>query len=303
MTQLSRIASTRVCLLAGAAFLVTTGLFAGAATAQDAAAEAENPVVAIINGEEVTQIDLQLAAQDLRATLAQVPPDEQFLALVNGIIDIRLMARAAEKEGLAEDEGAARRLQFVRDRALRAEYLRAHVFDSITDEAVQAKYDAEVAAFVPEDEVKASHILVEDEQAAKDIIAELDAGGDFAAIAREKSIDVGSGANGGDLGFFVKSRMVEPFAVAAFALEPGAYTKEPVQSEFGYHIILSVDKRQTTPPTLAQRSNALREEVARDLFIAEIDKLRKDAKIELIPPPGSESAEEAPADAPAEDAQ
>lgn len=297
MTQLSRIASARVRLLAGAAFFISAGLFAGSVTAQDAAAPVDNPVVAIVNGEEITQLDLQMAAQDLGATLARVPAEEQFIALVNGIIDVRLMARAAEAEKIDEDPDAVRRLQFVRDRALRAEYLRAHVFEAVTDDAVKAKYDEEVASFVPQEEVKASHILVEDEQAAKDIIAQLDAGGDFAAIAKEKSIDVGSGANGGDLGFFNKERMVKPFADAAFAMETGAYSKEPVQSDFGYHVILLTDKRMSTPPALEQRENALREEVARDLFMAEIEKLRKDATIELVPLPGSEDeapAEEAP---------
>jgi len=299
MSQVSRTAFSRARLAAGAALVVMASVAINGANAQDAATQPENPVVAIVNGQEITQLDLQLAAQDFRDTLAQLPPSEQLMGLVNGIIDIRLMARAAEAEKIEDQQEAARRIAFVRDRALRAEYLRVHVFDAITEEAVKAKYDAEVAGFKPQEQVQASHILVQTEEEAKAIIADLDNGGDFAAIAKEKSVDLGSGANGGDLGFFTHERMVKPFADAAFALEPGTYTKTPVKSDFGFHVILSVAKSMTTPPTFEQRVNALREEVARDLFMAEIEKLRKDAKIELIPPPGSEApAGEAPAEAP-----
>lgn len=299
MSQLSRTAFSRARLAAGAALVIVTGVAIHGATAQDAAAPAENPVVATVNGEEITQMDLQMAAQDFRETLMQLPQSEQLMGLVNGIIDIRLMARAAEEEKLQDDAEAARRLKFVRDRALRAEYLRVHVFDAITEEAVKAKYDAEVAAFTPQEQVQASHILVATEDEAKAIIAELDNGGDFAAIAKEKSIDLGSGANGGDLGFFTREKMVKPFADAAFTQEPGTYTKTPVKSDFGYHVILVVAKSMTTPPTLEQRAPELREQVARDLFLAEIEKLRKDAKIELVPPPGAEApAGDAPAEAP-----
>jgi peptidyl-prolyl cis-trans isomerase C len=286
---------------AGAAIALVAAVAISTAIAQDQAAAPENPTVATVNGEDITQMDLQMAAQDFRETLMQLPASEQLMGLVNGIIDIKLMARAAEKEDLAKDADATRRLQFVRDRALRAEYLRVHVFDAITDEAVKAKYDAEVAKFVPVEEVKASHILVASEDEAKAIIAELDGGADFAKIAKEKSVDLGSGANGGDLGFFTAEKMVKPFADAAFALEPGTYTKTPVKSDFGYHVILLVEKRMSVPPTLEQRTNAIREEVARDLFLAEVEKLRKDAKIELVPPPADAAAPdaEAPAAAPA----
>jgi peptidyl-prolyl cis-trans isomerase C len=284
--------------LRAAAALACAVAIPGIAGAQDAPA---NPVVATVNGEAITEADLSLAVQDFRETLSQVPPEQRLNALINGIIDIKLMARAAEAAGLDKGEEAARRLAFVRERALRSEYLRSKVFDAITEDAIKARYDAEAAAFVPVEEIRASHILVQTEDEAKAIIAELDAGGDFAAIAKAKSIDLGSGANGGDLDYFQRGRMVKPFEDAAFALEVGTYTKTAVKSDFGWHIIKVVDKRQSSPPTIEQRSNALRDQIARELFLAAVDALRKDAKIEIVEqPPAADAAP--PADAPPADA-
>jgi peptidyl-prolyl cis-trans isomerase C len=258
-------------------------------------AQEESPVVATVNGEPITEADLALAAQDFEQTLMQLPPEQRMAALINGIIDIRLMARAASAEGLDKQPDAARRLGFIADRALRAEYLRAHVFDSVSDEEVKALYDKQVAAFEPAEEIRASHILVETEEKAKELIAELDSGADFAELAKANSTDAGSGANGGDLDFFGRGRMVPVFEEAAFALEPGTYTKTPVQSEFGWHIILVTDKRMSSPPTLEQLTPTLREEAAKQKFIAALDRLRAEATIEIVAP-------EAPAEPPAPDA-
>jgi peptidyl-prolyl cis-trans isomerase C len=263
--------------------------------AQDASS---SPVVATVNGEAITEADLELAAQDFRDTLAQLPPDQRIMALVNGIIDIRLMARAAEAAGLDDNEAAAHRLAFVRDRALRAEYLRANVFEAVSEEAVQALYNERVADFVPAEQVRASHILVETEEEAKALIAELDGGAEFAQLARDNSLDLGSGAGGGDLDFFGRGAMVPPFEEAAFALEPGAYTATPVQSDFGWHIILVVEKGMSSPPTLESLLPELRDQAARALFLAEIDKLRADAEIAFVgaePEPEADDDADAPA--------
>jgi peptidyl-prolyl cis-trans isomerase C len=273
------------------------------ASVQQLAAEEESPVVAIVNGETITEADLALAAQDFRETLAQLPPEQRLMGLINGLIDIRLMARAAETQGLDKDEAAARRLSFIHDRALRSEYLKVNVLEAITEDAVKKLYDEQLAAFTPEEEVRASHILVETEDEAKAIIAKLDGGADFAQLAKDSSLDLGSGANGGDLDFFGRGRMVPPFEAAAFTLEPGTYTKTPVKSDFGWHVILVVEKRMSTPPTIEAMQDALREEVARQLFVAALDKLRSEAKIEIVAPEDEAPATEAPAsDAPADPA-
>lgn len=268
--------------------------FAPPALAQDA-----NVVVATVDGVPITEADLALAAQDFRDTLSQLPPEQRMMGLINGLIDIRLMARAAEAAGLDKDPAAMNRLAFIRDRALRSEFLRARVFGEVTDDAVQKAYDEYTGAFVPQEQVRASHILVETEDEAKAIIAELDGGADFAEIAKVKSLDLGSGANGGDLDFLSRGQTVPSFDAAVFALEPGTYTKTPVQSQYGWHVILLAEKRMSQPEALDAMRDSLRDQLAEKLFIAELDKLRTAAKIEIVtpePPAADAPATNAPAE-------
>ena len=113
-------------------------------------------------------------------------------------------------------------------------------------------YDGHIAELGAQEETSARHILVKEEEEAKAIIAALAEGGDFVALAKEKSTGP-TGPNGGDLGYFQKEQMVKPFADAAFALEPGAFTKEPVKTQFGWHVILAEDRRADTPAKPGRR--------------------------------------------------
>jgi peptidyl-prolyl cis-trans isomerase C len=274
-------------------------MIAFSSSAALAQAVTADTVAATVNGKAITEGDLAIAAQNFRDELAQIPPQGRRRAVLEVLIDIELMARAAEASGLDQDEAVAHRLQMVRDRALRAEYLRAKVFEAVTDEAVQQRFDEMLADFVPGDEISASHILVASEEEANAVIADLDAGGDFAAVAKEKSLDPGSAANGGSLGFFARDQMVKPFEDAAFALEVGSYTKEPVQSDFGWHVIRLDEKRKQPPPTLADESDAIREALARELFAAEVDRVRAAATIDIVEPE-TPAVAAPPADRPAQ---
>jgi peptidyl-prolyl cis-trans isomerase C len=247
---------------------------------------AETPV-AIVDGVPITAEDLAIAAQDFGEQLAQLPPERQTSALIDAIIDIRLLAKAAEVAAMDKEALVARRLEFVRNRTLRNEYLKAKVFQAVTDEAVKKRYDEEVAKFVPGDELHLLHILVKTEDEGKAIIADLDKGGDFAAIAKEKSTDPGSGPKGGDLGFIKKGQTVKPFEDAAFALDAGTYSKAPVKSDFGWHVIKLEEKRKEPPPALEAETPRLRQEMVSALFKSEIEKLRAAAKIEIVPPPAA----------------
>jgi peptidyl-prolyl cis-trans isomerase C len=288
-------------------------LVAGPALAEDAAPAAapaapaaapapapdKNAVVARINGEAITQQDIALALQDFRDTLQQLAPADRLPALVNGYIDIRLMARAAEADGLDKQSDTAHYLAYTRDRALRTVYLTEKVFGTVDEAAIKKRYDEETAKFVPEDEVHAEHILVDKEEDAKAIIAELDKGGDFAAIAKEKSTDTGSGQAGGDLGFFTKDKMVPEFANAAFALNVGEYTKTPVKSQFGYHVIKVLEKRKSAPPSFDDQKDDLARQLGRETILAIIDALHASAKIEMVPAPGAAATPPADATTPA----
>jgi peptidyl-prolyl cis-trans isomerase C len=255
---------------------------------------ATDRVVAIVDGEKITERDLAAAEPDLSQALQQFPADARMEALLKGVIDIHLMANAAKTAGLEKDPEMVATLAYVQAKALRNAYLSSKLDAVVTEAAIKARYDQEVAKFVAEDEVHAVHILVNSEDEAKAIIAQLDQGGDFAAIAKEKSTDPGSGQAGGDLGWFGKGQMVKPFEDAAFALEVGQYTKTPVKSDFGWHVIKVLEKRKSAPPTLDERREDITRQLSREAILAEIDALHAKAKIEIVPDP---NAPKPPADA------
>lgn len=251
-----------------------------AAFAVTGAVAQDDAVVATINGDQVTESDLAIAIADLEQQFAQLPEDQRRAAALAAIIEIRLMSKAAEDKGFGDDADFKRRMELLRQRALHSSYIEKEIASSVTDEAVRARYDKEVAATPPTSEVRARHILVATEEEAKAIIAELDAGGDFEAIAKEKSSD-GAAAQGGDLGYFGPGRMVPEFEKAAFALEVGQYTKEPVQSQFGFHVIKVEDKRVQQPPAFEQVEAQFRSIVLREKYFEAVESLRNGADIEI----------------------
>ena len=186
--------------------------------AEDAAAD---PVIAKVGALEIHESELKLAIAGLDPQLANLPDEQKRVAALSSIIDVKLLASDAGKEGLQDTPDFKQRLAFLTDRELHNAYFKKHVVDAVTPEEVKARYDKEVAAIEPEDEIRARHILVKTEEEAKAIIKDLDAGKDFVEIAKEKSTDPNK-SEGGDLGYFGKGRMVPEFETAAFALEKGA---------------------------------------------------------------------------------
>lgn len=299
----SRLSSRRVALRGPALALLALLAAAGTASADDAApapapaadaaaapapaapaAAALDPkaVVATINGQPITEADLALAEQDFSEELSKVPADQRRRSVLDVLIDLKLMANAATAAGLDKSDEFQRRVDLLRERALRNEFFRAEIDEKITDAAVKARYDAEIAKVTPQEEIQAAHILVQTEDEAKAIIKQLDAGGDFAAIAKEKSQDPGSAKMGGQLGYFTQGKMVPEFEKAAFALEVGKYTETPVKTQYGYHIIKITDKRKQPLPTYDQVKDQVRQLVLRDTFVNTVSTLRKDNKIEIL---------------------
>ena len=256
----------------------------------------QDTVVATINGEPITETDLTLAMADLNDQFAQLPEDQRRVAALSAVIEIRLFAAEAEKAGLADGDEFARRMALLRQRALHSAYIDKEIAAKVTDEAVRARYDKQVAETPPANEVRARHIIVETEEEARAIIAELDAGGDFEAIAKEKSKD-GAAAQGGDLGYFSAGRMVPEFEQAAFALDVGAYTKEPVKTQFGWHVIKVEDKRVQQPPAFEQVADQFRSILLREDYFARVTALREAAAVEIADPALKDALE------PAEDAK
>jgi peptidyl-prolyl cis-trans isomerase C len=154
------------------------------------------------------------------------------------------------------------------------------VSDGITDAEVKTAYDAAIAAMPVAEEVHARHILVTTEDDAKAIKAELDGGADFVTLAKEKSIEPGAKDSGGDLGYFTPDKMVKPFADAAFAMKVGEVSN-PIQTQFGWHIIKVEDRREAPKPTLEE----LTQQIGQSLYVAKyrqlFDQLRLAATVDI----------------------
>lgn len=262
--------------------LAAVALIAIAAASSSVRAEdaATDPVVAKVGAVEIHESELKLAIAGLDPQLANLPDEQKRVAALSSIIDVKLLAADASKEGLQDSADFKQRLAFLTDRELHNAYFKKHVVEAVTPEDVKARYDKEVAAITPEDEIRARHILVKTEEEAKAVIAELDAGKDFVEIAKEKSTDPNK-SEGGDLGYFGKGRMVPEFEAAAFALEKGAYSKEPVKTQFGYHVIKIEDKRKQQPPALEQVEGQVRQLVMRDKYLELLEKAKEAAPIDI----------------------
>ncbi|WEZ82076.1 peptidylprolyl isomerase [Rhizobium sp. 32-5/1] len=247
------------------------------------AADAADPVVAKVGGNEIRQSDIDMAIGGLDPQVAQLPEEQKRAAALSAVIDMQLLAADANKEGLQENETFKKRVAFLTNRELHNAYFKKHVVEGIKPEEVKARYDKEIAAITPPEEVKASHILVKTEDEAKAVIKELDTGKDFATLAKEKSTDPNKDG-GGDLGYFTKERMVPEFSEAAFALEKGKYTKTPVKTQFGYHVIRLDDRRTQAAPTLEQVEPQVKQLVMRDKYLELLAAAKKDAGVEITDP-------------------
>jgi peptidyl-prolyl cis-trans isomerase C len=282
------------------------GLFAAAmpAGAEDTAAPAAAPapaqpaavapdtVIATINGVAVTEADLKVAEDDLDQQFSKLPPEQRRAAALSAVIEIRLLAADAQAKGFDKDPDFQRRLAFLELRALHSAAVDQEVAAKITEADLKAKYDAQIAATPAVNEVKARHILVKSKEEAEAIIKQLDGGADFEKLANEHTTDPSGKATGGDLGYFGPGQMVPEFEKAAFALEVGAYTKEPVQSQFGWHIIKVEDKRAQPAPAFDQVKDQIKSAVLREKYFALVKSTRDAAKVEIADPALKASVEQ-----------
>jgi peptidyl-prolyl cis-trans isomerase C len=236
-------------------------------------------VVANVNGKPITRQDVLDSASDLPPQY-QAQIDKLFPQLLNRLIGIQLVEAKGREQGLADDPEVKRIVKQAEEDAISRIYIQKIVSERVTDESLQQAYDADNAAHPAQIEIRASHILVKTEDEAKEIIKQLQGGADFATLAKEKSIDKGSGENGGDLNWFTKDTMVKEFSDAAFAMQRGDVSKVPVKSQFGWHIIKITDSRMQTPVPFEQRKDDLRQAKAQEVVHTEVQNLIGGAKIE-----------------------
>lgn len=240
---------------------------------------ADDAVIATVDGVEIKQSLYDLAKEVLGPQLQNAPDDQVKKVLTGFLVDAQLIANAARDKGLDKTDAYKTRLHWLKLQALRDVYVEQEVYKSITDEAVKSRYDEMVANLPPVLEIRARHILVKTEDEAKEIITELQGGADFAELAKAKSTGP-SGPNGGDLGYFQRGQMVPAFDKAAADMKPGEHSKEPVKTQFGWHVIKVEDQRKQPPPSFEQAAPRIRSQLQQTSIKTSLEALRADAKID-----------------------
>ena len=247
----------------------------------------DNAVAATVNG---TPIYAATVDQMVKERTAQGQPDSPELRkmIIDNLAMQILVAAEGQKKGLDKVPETVRQLEMLKQSVLAQAYVQDYIkTNPVTDVMVKAEYD-KLNAKAGGNEYKARHILVATEAEAKDIIAKLKKDlKAFAALAKAKSMDPGSKANGGDLGWFNPAGMVPEFGAAVAKLEKGKFTEEPIKSQFGYHVIVLDDSRALTPPPLEQVSEQLKQQVQRQNLKTFFDDMKAKAKIDIVAQPAA----------------
>jgi peptidyl-prolyl cis-trans isomerase C len=273
---------TKIGLRLGFAAAVALAVIAGSP------ARAEDKVLAKVNGVEIKESDVALAEEELAPSLQQMDPASRKDNVLGFLIDLQIVAKAAEDKKIENTDDFKKRLSFARKRLMMDSLLAAEGKAATTDEAMKKVYEEAAKQITGEVEVRARHILVETEDEAKAVIEELKKGADFAELAKKKSKDPGA-SDGGDLGFFTKDQMVPEFSAIAFTLEPGKIS-DPVKSQFGWHVIKVEEKRNRQAPPIDQVKGQIETYVTRKAQADYVAKLRETAKVERLDKPAEPAA-------------
>jgi peptidyl-prolyl cis-trans isomerase C len=244
----------------------------------------DDPVIAVVNGANILRSDILKAHENLPPEYKAVPLEQIYPMLLTSLIDSKLVATDAKARKMDEEEDFKKSLALVKEQLLERYAVRKQIEAAVSDEKLREIYDATAAGGAKE--VHARHILLKTSDEAVAVIKSLNDGADFAALAKEKSTGP-SGPRGGDLGFFGKGQMVPAFEAAAFALETGAHSREPVETQFGFHVIKVEEVRDAAPPSFEDSVEELRAEAAQAAGSAYVEMLREKAEIERFAIDGS----------------
>ncbi|UTO28580.1 peptidylprolyl isomerase [Bartonella harrusi] len=244
---------------------------------------APSHIMAIVDGKNITAGQLDELALEINPNLARFPDEQRRIMVLKAYLDMQALAKAAISEGIDKTEAYDKRMAVMRDNVLQQLYFKQTIVDQISDTDLEALYNKEVASLPKEDEVKARHILVKTKKEAEAIIKRLSKGESFEEIAKKSSTD-GSSAVGGDLGYFSHGQMVKPFEDAAFGLKVGEYTKKPVESPFGWHVIKVEDRRLKQPPVFDDVKEMLRTQLIKERYQKLIVDLRSKLDVKYPDP-------------------
>ena len=240
----------------------------------------EDFVVASINGKPIMESSIKNFHTTLPPQYRQVPYQEIRGQLIERIIEQQLVADAARKKGLHKTPTHKKRIASIERSLLNEAYMSQALDLEITEAKIRDIYQKSIALQPKSTEVRARHILVNTKTEAMEVISRLRNGADFSKLAKNKSTGP-SGKNGGDLGYFGPGQMVPPFSKAAFKLNKGEFTNEPVKTQFGYHVIKVEDRRVSGKTTFAEASKNIRANLQEKIFKRIISGLRANAKIEM----------------------
>lgn len=257
------------------AFLLFSIMFLKATQAQNI------PIVANVNNEDISLETMIHAMNELPPEIQSQPFMSYYEDLLERVIDIKLFAQEGKKMKLDEEPSVRAAIDFVIEKVLMQAFLSKYVQENIKEENIKASYSNFIADETSREEIKASHILMDTESEAIDVINMLNNGDDFAELAKNKSTGP-SGPSGGDLGWFKRGQMVPPFEKAAFSLNKNEITQLPVQTQFGWHVIKIFDKRIPEAPSYENMKSKLIQDLERKIVSKKIQDLRNDALIEKL---------------------
>tara|TARA_Y100001934_G_scaffold193008_1_gene227611 strand:+ start:424 stop:1305 length:882 start_codon:yes stop_codon:yes gene_type:complete len=246
----------------------------------------DDPVVAIVNKVKILRSELEDARMRLPDRLRNLPLQSVYGMLVNSLINTKLVAAEARKINLHNDEGVRKRISRIKDQILERAFLELYIEKRITEKALAEHYEKLIVANSSKEEIKARHILLEKKAQAIEIIREIEKGEEFSELAKKHSTGP-SASKGGDLGYFAEGQMVPAFSKAAFALKKGEITTEPVQTQFGWHVIKLDDRRPLQPLKRTEIEEQLRAAVSQEIGTAYLKELRQTANIKQFNLDGS----------------
>ncbi len=239
------------------------------------------PIVAIVNGQQISLETLIIAANELPQEIQSQPFINYYEDLLERIVDINLISQAAKSQNLDDDPNVISAIAFIEKKVLMQAYLANIVQNTITEDELRKAYENFIGDTAVREEIKASHILLETKNEAENVIKLLKKGQLFSDLAKTYSTGP-SGPTGGDLGWFTRGKMVPSFEKAAFDLEEGEITKTPVQTQFGWHVIKISKKRLPEPPNFESVKFQLAQDIERRVVAKTIEELKAKAKIEKM---------------------
>ena len=238
-------------------------------------------VLARVGGKEIVRADLEKYIKTLPDGVKGLPKPMIEPMALNQLINDQLLLAAAEEDKVSESDDYISRMAELKKGLMREVYLQNHIGKRVTDSAVRDEYSRFRSENSEEKEFRARHMLVKTKEQAEKLIRDLDGGADFAKLAGENNLGPEK-AKGGDLGYFSAKEVVPEFAEALEKMDVGKFTKEPVQTQFGWHVIKLEAKRNRPAPKFEEVKQQMRERVERRYAQEEIDRLRSDANVEVF---------------------